>query len=39
MVAAFKAGSEVALGIDHPHYRAEVALPGPVRTALRADFA
>jgi len=40
MIAAFKAGSEVALGIDHPHYRTEIlALPEPVRAALRADFA
>src|SRR5947209_6958464 len=23
MIAAFKAGREVALGVDHPHYRAE----------------
>ena len=39
MIAAFKAGSEASLGIDHPHYRAEVALSGPVRAALGADFA
>src|SRR4051794_33677068 len=40
MIAAFKAGREVALGVDHPHYRAEIAaLPAPVCAALRADFA
>jgi hypothetical protein len=40
MVAAFKAGRDVAIGVDHPQYRAEIAaLPGPVRAALLADLA
>ena len=40
MVAAFKAGRDVAIGVDHPHYRAEIAaLPEPVRAALLADLA
>ena len=40
MVAAFKAGRDVAIGVGHPHYRAEIAaLPGPVRAALLADLA
>jgi uncharacterized protein DUF3501 len=40
MIGAFKAGRDVALGIDHPHYHAEIAaLPAPVLAALRADFA
>jgi len=40
MIAGFKEGRDVAIGIDHPRYRAEVApLPAPVRAALAADFA
>ena len=39
MIAAFKAGRDVAIGVDHPEYRAEVTLPPPARTALAADFA
>jgi hypothetical protein len=40
MIAAFKAGRAVAIGIDHPEYRAEIdALGEPVRAALAADFA
>jgi len=40
MVAAFKAGRDIAIGADHPHYRAEIAaLPEPVRAALLADLA
>jgi hypothetical protein len=37
-IAAFKAGREVAIGVDHPAYRAEVVLAEPVREALAADF-
>ena len=40
MVAAFKAGRDVAMGVDHPNYRAEIpVLPASVHAALRADFA
>ena len=40
MVAAFKAGRDVAMGIDHPDYRvAAQALPAQVKTALARDFA
>jgi hypothetical protein len=39
MIAAFKAGRRVAVGVDHPDYRAEVAaLPAPVHASLQADF-
>ena len=39
MIAAFKDGQDVTLGIDHPGYRAETVLAQPVREALAADFA
>jgi hypothetical protein len=39
MIAAFKDGAEVAMGVDHPDYQAQVSLPAPVRNALAADFA
>jgi hypothetical protein len=40
MVKDFKSGASVAIGIDHPAYRAEVALLAePVRSALQADLA
>jgi hypothetical protein len=39
MIAAWKAGQSVVVGVDHPAYRAEVALAEPVRDALKADFA
>ena len=39
MVAAFKQHAKVAMGVDHPQYRAEVSLSEPVRNALAADFA
>jgi hypothetical protein len=39
MVAAFKAGATVAMGVDHPNYRAEVgAIPPVVQKSLAADF-
>jgi hypothetical protein len=39
MVAAFKAGATVAMGVDHPNYRAEVgAIPPPVEQSLASDF-
>ena len=39
MIAAFKDGAKVAMGVDHPQYRAEVSLAEPVRNAVAADFA
>ncbi|HSC22835.1 MAG TPA: DUF3501 family protein [Casimicrobiaceae bacterium] len=39
MIAAFKDGAEVAMGVDHPDYQAQVSLPAAVRKALAADFA
>ena len=40
MIAALKAGRGLALGVDHPLYRAEVPeLPEAVRAALVADLA
>jgi hypothetical protein len=38
MIAAFKGGRDVAIGIDHPDYRVETVLAQPVREALAADF-
>lgn len=32
------AGGSVALGVDHPRYRAETELEPPVRASLREDF-
>ncbi len=40
MVAAARDGAAISIGIDHPHYRHEVApLPARVRDALVADLA
>jgi len=40
MRSGFKADAIVAMGVDHPEYRAEIAsLAEPVRVALRADLA
>ena len=39
MVAGFKAGANVAMGVDHPDYRAEVGAISPVvQDSLAADF-
>jgi len=39
MVAALKYGMALAVGIDHPHYRAEIdPVPPAVRAALLADL-
>jgi hypothetical protein len=39
MIAGFKAGANVAMGIDHPNYRAEVGAISPVvQDSLAADF-
>ena len=40
MVAALKYGVGLAIGVDHPAYRAEIpAVPGPTRATLVADLA
>ena len=40
MIAAFKAGVTVAMGVDHPNYRAEVGAISPVvQDSLASDFA
>jgi hypothetical protein len=39
-IAAFKGGADVAIGVDHPAYHAEIpALAADVRAALQADLA
>ena len=39
MIAAFKAGTPVALSVDHPNYQAEVAMISPlVQETLASDF-
>jgi len=40
MVAGLKGGRDLALGVDHDHYRHAIDfVPGPVRGALAADLA
>jgi hypothetical protein len=39
MIAAFRQGAPVTVGVDHPAYQAQVELADPVRKALAADFA
>jgi hypothetical protein len=39
MIASFKQGADVAMGIDHPAYHVSETLSEPVRKALAADFA
>lgn len=39
MRAALKAGAPLAMGVDHPAYRAEVAVASEVRACLAADLA
>jgi hypothetical protein len=40
MAQALKQGTPLAIGVDHPEYRAEIpALPPNVRNALVADLA
>lgn len=36
---ALKRGAALAIGIDHPHYQAEIDAPSQVRSALVADLA
>ena len=38
MVAAAKAGAPIRVGVDHPHYRAEMTLPHVTRDSLAADL-
>ena len=37
--AAAKAGASIRMGVDHPHYQAELTLAPQVRDALAADLA
>lgn len=39
MAAAAKAGAPIRMGVDHPHYQAELTLAQPVRDSLAADLA
>ncbi|MEO8536214.1 MAG: DUF3501 family protein [Betaproteobacteria bacterium] len=39
MIAAFRTGAAVAIGVDHPAYRVEIrSLPPSVQASLAADF-
>jgi Protein of unknown function (DUF3501) len=38
MVAAAKGGAPIRVGIDHPHYKAEITLPPATRESLVADL-
>jgi hypothetical protein len=38
MIAGFRGGENIRLGVDHPAYQVSVELPEPVRNALAADF-
>jgi len=38
MVAAAKAGAAIRVGVDHPHYRAEMTLPRSARDSLAEDL-
>jgi hypothetical protein len=37
--AALKSGAGLTLGIDHPAYRAQIAVEEPIRSALVRDLA
>jgi hypothetical protein len=39
MIAALRGGAPLAIGVDHPAYRASVDVPAQTRQALAADFA
>jgi hypothetical protein len=39
MIAAWKAGAKVTIGVGHPEYRVETVLAPEQRDALAADFA
>jgi hypothetical protein len=38
MIASLRAGAALAIGIDHEHYRHQVAVPEPVRRSLTSDL-
>ncbi len=38
MVAAAKSGAAIRVGVDHPHYSAEVTVPTATRDSLAADL-
>jgi hypothetical protein len=38
MIAAWKGGAQVTMGIEHPEYRVETVLTPEQRSALAADF-
>ena len=38
MVAAAKAGAPIRVGVDHPHYKAEITLAHVTRDSLAADL-
>ncbi len=37
-IAAARAGAAITMGIDHPAYRHEVAVPDPIRESLASDL-
>jgi Protein of unknown function (DUF3501) len=39
MIAAFRQGADVTIGVDHPAYQATESLSEPVKNALASDFA
>jgi len=39
MAAAAKQGAPIRVGVDHPHYKAELTLPQATRDSLAADLA
>lgn len=39
MVAAAKQGAPIRVGVDHPHYKAELTLPQATRNSLAGDLA
>lgn len=38
MIAALRQGADLAMGIDHPNYRAQVQVPDMVRDSLARDL-
>jgi hypothetical protein len=38
MIAGFRGGENIRIGVDHPAYQVNVELPEPVRNSLAADF-
>ena len=39
MVAAVKGGAPIRVGVDHPHYQAEITVSEATRASLAADLA